>query len=233
MKKFNFELSMASLIPEFVFQFLLNGSVAQDSITCIELEDLGDALKGAKDKELVEIKKFLSLDNVARDEEEEHECGEGCEHGHEHKDPLMPKSVEETMEEVDAELEEVDDEYFHRYTPAELRYIFDKVIDNIDKIYDYYMDYASLNLAITVNFKFAGGLEANLVVEFLGHGIKPDNIEECFYLPVKNAMVSDDVAVRVYFYYDTERTEEYEKAFKDITDVMNVKHEGKYNGGVH
>ena len=64
----------------------------------------------------------------------------------------------------------------------------------------------------------------------MGHGIKPENIDDSFYVTVKNAMVSDDIAVRVYFYYDTERTAEYEKVFKDITDVMNVKHEGKYNG---
>lgn len=230
MKKFNFELQMATLIPEFIYQFLLNGSIDQDSITCLELEDLGDSLKSANDPELKEIKKFLSLENDAHTDEAE-ECEDGCEHEHAH--PLIPKTVEETMEDVDAELEEVDSEYFHRYTPVELRYVFDKVIDNIDKIYDYYLDYATVNLSLTVNFKMTDGLESNLVVEFLGHGMKAENIEDSFYVPVKNALVSDDVAVRLYYYYDTERTEEYEKAFKEITDIMNVKHEGKYTGGMN
>src|ERR1035437_8001785 len=122
MRKFNFELSLASLIPEFINQFLLNASIDQNSITCLELEDLGDALKGARDPGLKDIKKFLSLDNESHLSGEENDCEDGCEHEHAHKDPLVPKSVEETMEEVDADLEEVDNEYYHRYTPAELRY---------------------------------------------------------------------------------------------------------------
>ncbi|MEI7542180.1 MAG: hypothetical protein WCJ94_02885 [bacterium] len=229
MKKFNFELQMASLIPEFINQFFLNVNIDQDSLTCIELEDLGDALKNAKDDELKDIKKFLSLDNVSHPEEAEEYAAIDDETKVD-TDPLFPKSVEETLDEVDAQLEEVDSDYYHRYTPTELKYIFDKVIDNIDKIYDYYLDYASVNLTMTINFKMQGTLESNLVVEFLGHGMKPDNIEDTFYLPVKNALVSDEVAVRIYFYYDIEKTAEYEKAFKEITDVMNVKHDGKYNG---
>lgn len=231
MKKFNFELQMAALIPEFINQFFLNVNIDQNSLTCIELEDLGDALKNAKDDELKDIKKFLSLDNILHPEEDEVE-NKNPEPAID-TDPLFPKSVEETLDEVDAQLEEVDSEYYHRYTPTELKYIFDKVIDNIDKIYDYYLDYASVNLTMTVNFKMKGTLESNLVVEFLGHGMKPDNIEDSFYLPINNALVSDEVAVRIYFYYDTEKTAEYEKAFKEITDVMNVKHDGKYNGNMN
>src|SRR5665811_1037773 len=122
MRKFNFELQMASLIPEFIYQFFFNANIDQDSLTCLELEDLGDALKNARDPELKEIKKFLSLDNESHTEDEGHECEDGCEHDHAHKAPQVPKSVEETMEEVDKDLEEVDNEYYHRYTTAELRY---------------------------------------------------------------------------------------------------------------
>ena len=233
MKTFNFKLQMASLIPEFIFQFLLNGNIDQDSITCVELEDLGDALKGAKDPSLKDIKKFLALDNGPGEEKEEPECEDGCEHEHGHSHEEGPKTVEETLDDVDADLEEVDSDYYHRYTPAELKYLFDKVIDNVDRIYDLYLDYATVNLTLTVNFRMTGALDTNLVVEFLGHGMKADDIEDSFYVPVKNAMVSDDIAVRVYFYYDAERTSDYEKVFGEIADVMNVKHEGKYNGGAH
>ena len=107
MKKINFELAFASLIPDFVSQFLLSDHISQDSAYCIELEDLRDSLKRVNDPEIADIKKFLSLEDEAL-RVHDHECGEGCDEG-EHS-VEAPKTAREALEDIDPELEEIDGE---------------------------------------------------------------------------------------------------------------------------
>jgi hypothetical protein len=234
MQKINFNLQMAGLIPDFVYQFLLNIYVKQDSISCVEFEDLRDALKGVSDPEMADIKKFLSMENRAEEDDcEEHECQDGCEHDHEHGHNHNLKPIDEIMEEVDEDLAEVDSEYFHKYTPAELKYIFEKIVYYIDKVYKYYFDYSGVNLTLTIGFTLEGGLETNMVLEFFRMGVKIEDIPEAHYLTIKNSMVSDDIVLRVYFYCDPEKKDKYDKVFQEITDIMNVKHDDMYKDGLH
>jgi hypothetical protein len=232
MRKINFTLQLATLLPEFIFQFLLNGHIEQDSITCIELEDLRDALKSVHDPEMDDIKKFLSMENKAEEDETARECGDGCDHEHGMEHDHGPKPLEQAMDEVDGDLEEVDSEFYHKYTPAELKYIFEKIVYYIEKVYKYYLNYSEINLTLTVGFVMDGGLEANMAVEFFQTGVIPETIDDAYYMPVKNAMVSDDIALRVYFYYDKEKESRYDAIFSDIADIMNVKHEDRYKGGL-
>ncbi len=227
MQKINFNLDLASMIPDFLYQFTLNGHVEQGSITCLELEDLRDALKSVNDPEMADIKKFLSMEN------DTHECEEcGHEHGPEHEHaPADP--VSQAMDEVDEEIIEVDDEFFHKYTPAEIKYIFEKIVYNIDKVYKYYMDYTTMNLALTVGLRLEGGLETNLVVEFFTTGYNPGPVEAGYYLPVKNAMVSDSVALRAYLICEEGKEAEFDAVLTKVTDIMNVKVEDRYKEGLN
>jgi hypothetical protein len=229
MKKINFELAFASLIPDFVSQLLLSDHIRQDSAYCIELEDLRDSLKRVNDPEIADVKKFLSLEDEAL-MVHEHACGEDCDE----EEPAGgdPKTAREALEDIDPELEEIDDEYYHIYTPAELRYIFDRINNSIDKLYKYYMDYSSVNLTLTVGFKFVNGLEAALVVEYFHPGLAMESPgDDAMYLPVKNPKVSDEISLRAYFSMDAGRIGEYEAAFKEVTDMLNVKHDDRYTKG--
>jgi hypothetical protein len=229
MKKINFELAFAALMPDFVSQFLLSEDILQDSAYCVELEDLRDSLKSVNDPEVADIKKFLLLEEET---ESGHECGEEC--GHEKHVETGPKTIQEALEDIDPELEEIDGEYYHIYTPVELRYIFDRVNDSIDKLYRYYLDYASVNLTLTVGFKFINGLEAALVVEYFRHASELDEPDEgSFYLPVKNQKISDEISLRAYFSVDGDNSAEYEAAFKRVTDLLNVKHDDRYTKGLN
>jgi hypothetical protein len=234
MKKINFEIQLATLLPEFIYQFMLNGHINQDSINCIELEDLRDSIKNVHDHDLDDIRKFLFVENKTEDEEEGHHHEAGDVHNDTADATGGLKSIDASMGAVDEELEEIGSEYFHRYTPVELKYIFDKIIDAIDKIYKYYLDHTELNLILTIGFKFDNELESNLVVEFFQTGFKPETLDdEVYYVPCRNAMVSDDIAVRAYFNTDPDESELYEESFKKVTDLMNVKVEDRYKEGLN
>ena len=51
MQKLNLEQAFATLIPDFIYQFLSNGHVDRESINCLALEDLRDAMKRTKEPE--------------------------------------------------------------------------------------------------------------------------------------------------------------------------------------
>ena len=94
------------------------------------------------------------------------------------------------------------------------------------------MDYASVNLTLTVGFKFVNGLEAALVVEYFHPGLAMEDLgDDSLYLPVKNQKVSDEISVRTYFSIDAGKIVEYEAAFKEVTDMLNVRHDDRYTKG--
>ncbi|MCE5299914.1 MAG: hypothetical protein LLG37_03445 [Spirochaetia bacterium] len=240
MRKIKFNLQMAGLIPDFLYQFLENDLVERQSINCLEFEDLRDSLKSNKDKELESIRRFLS---IGAPHVHTGECDSGHEHEHEEEEKGADDEInvefgpseqlDDAMKDVDAEILEVDEDGFHAYTPGELKYAFGEIIYNIDMVYEVYCEYTGVNPIFTVGFKMKNGLEAALAVEFLKRGEKAEDTGEAFEVPIKNSSVSDDISCRVYIYYNTEKTDEYEKAFKEITDIMGVKHDDRYMGGLH
>jgi hypothetical protein len=231
MQKINFELALATLLPEFIMQFLLSSEISQNSSYCIELEDLRDSLKRVDDPEIADIKKFLSLESGDLPAGgHTHECDGEC--GHEVQKQTQDEDIPEELRELDPELEEVDNEYFHVYTPAELRYIFDRINNSIEKLYRYYMDYATVNLTLTIGFRFENGLESALVVEYIqdGLGAAPWG-DDCLELPVNDARVSDDIKMRACFSIDPDKKAQYIEAFSRITEMLNVKHDDRYTKG--
>lgn len=217
MPKLNFELAFATLIPEFINQFLGSPHVDKESITCLDLEDLRDAIKNSEEKGLDGIKRFLSAEaeqarTVMSDEELTKE-----------------DKLEMLAEELDSELEMVDDDMYHKYTAGELKYVFGEIMDNIEDVYDLYKNYAELNITLNVGFMLKNGLESGLVIEFLSLSETPEYLEDVFFIPVKNYLVSDGLLARVYLVYEKEKESQYKAKFDEIAAALSMK--GSAGGG--
>lgn len=218
MDKLKIELPFATLLPDFIYQFLSAEQVDKVIFTCLELEDVRDALIYAEEPELKEIKDFLSITETGGEEPEEDESAEG--------DESKESALESMMEEVDAELEEIEDENYHRYTPGELKYIFEKIIYNINLVYDYCLKLTGVPLTLSIGFRMVDDdefREANLVVDFLHTQEKPEPAEGAFFVPMKNYLVSDDVMARAYFFYEPEYKRFYAKKFDEIVKLITLK----------
>jgi hypothetical protein len=94
------------------------------------------------------------------------------------------------------------------------------------------MDYATVNLTLTIGFRFENGLESALVVEYIqdGLGAAPWG-DDCLELPVNDARVSDDIKMRACFSIDPDKKAQYIEAFSRITEMLNVKHDDRYTKG--
>jgi hypothetical protein len=150
MPKLNFELSFATLIPEFLHQFLSAAQVDRESITCLDFEDLRDAVKNTKESGLEGIRRFLAIEDEGEVEVEE-------------KEVITPDTgLEKMSDELDAELQEVDNDLFHKYTPGEIKYMFGEIVDNIDLLYRLYKAHAGMNLTLSAGFKLKSGLESGI-----------------------------------------------------------------------
>lgn len=210
MPKLNFELTFATLIPEFVYQFLSSAQVDKNSITCLDLEDLRDAVKGSTSAELEGIRQFLSAHEVECEVEDEETM-------------TADEKLENMSDKLDVELELVDDEMYHKYTPGELKYIFGEIIDNIDEVYSLYKNHAGINLALSVGFKLKNGLETGLVIEFLSMAETPEFLENVFFIPMANYMASDGILSRMYLVYEKEKEGQYAPEFSEISAVLSLK----------
>ncbi len=215
MPRLDFELSFATLIPDFIYQFLSNEYINALSATCMGLEDVRDVVADDTSEELEPARKFLAAgqkekgDNSGQEEE------------------IMPEGgmddLENMPDKLDAELAEVDNEYYHLYTPGELRFIFEKIIENIDVIFPRFREKTGINMALPVGFKTQKGLEANLVVEFLDIGERPERLENVYLVSMADYMVSDRKLARVYFRVDNEKFKEYEKVFGEAVKLIKLK----------
>jgi hypothetical protein len=221
MPKLNVELSFATLIPEFLHQFLSAAQVVRESITCLDFEDLRDAVKNTKEPELEGIRQFLAVENEGKDEEK----GKG---------EIIPDTgLEKMSDELDAELEAIDDELYHRYTPGEIKYMLGEVIDNIELLYGLYKAHADLNLSLSVGFKLKSGLESGIVIEFLSINESPEFLEDVFFIPMKNYFVSDDIIARMYIVYEKEKQGKYSAEFAEIAAMLQLKQGGDAPPHVH
>ncbi|MBN2754073.1 MAG: hypothetical protein JXR81_04320 [Candidatus Goldbacteria bacterium] len=232
MDKIKVELPFATLLPDFIYQFLSAEQVDKAIFTCLELEDVRDALIDASEPELKEIKDFLSIVEDSMQEESEDEEKEEAEGG---EGIIISKEsgLENMMEEVDAEFEEIDDENYHKYTPGELKYIFEKIIYNIDLVYNYCLKLTGVPLTLSIGFRLVDDdefREASLVVDFLHMEEKPDSAEEAFFVPMKNHLVSDDIMARAYLFYEPEYKRFYKKQFDEIADLITLKGFAGENG---
>ncbi len=200
MQQLNFILPFATFIPEFIYQFLSTEYIDKNGITCFELEDLRELIINNETRGLDEIKKFLMIDS----EEPEGE-------------------FKDSEAQLDFELLEVDDEYYHKYTPGELKFIFDEIIKNIDELYDKFYNYFGLNMSYTIGFKTIKNTEMNMVIEFLSTKQEPGFINEAFYINIENNKVSDDIISFVYF--TGENKELDEKILKNIINLIEFREE--------
>ncbi|HDQ26476.1 MAG TPA: hypothetical protein ENN43_07020 [bacterium] len=213
-RNLDFKLRFASLLPEFIHQFLISPGIEQDSITCLELEDLKDALQGCGEPELEGIMRLLDAE---REKEAVVEPPEDM------TNEEKKARLEKMSEKLDAELEAVDDVLYHAYTPAELKYIFEQIIDNAELIYSIYRRHADISPALAINFSFKNGIEAGFVIEFQRLPETPAPPEECFLLPILNNMVTDDITACAYFLSEPEEEEEAYAALTDVIGVLNLK----------
>jgi len=219
MPKLNFEISLATLIPEFLHQFLSAAQVDRESITCLDFEDLRDAVKNTKEPELEGIRQFLAVENEAA-VAKEHEL-------------TQDESLEQMSDELDAEIEAVDDELYHKYTPGEIKYMLGEIIDNIDLLYGIYKAHADLNLSLSVGYRLKSGLESGIVVEFLTVTESPEFLEDVFLIPMKNYFVSDDIIARMYIVYEKEKLDQYKSEFDKISAALQLKQGGDDTPHVH
>lgn len=201
MPNLSFRLSLATLIPDFIYQFLSNEFIDNNIFTCFELEDVRNSVLNLKYKELENIEKFLMIEK---------------------KGDNKKNTSQEILDKLDAEFNEIDNEYYHRYTPGELKYIFGEILNNIDIIYDAYKKEFETNMILTINFKFKDGLESNMIIEFLNINETPDYLDDVFFLPMDNYFVSDNIIVRVYFYNDKKKQNKYEYFFDKIFKIISL-----------
>lgn len=201
MPNLNFRLSFATLIPDFIYQFLSNEFIDHNIFTCFELEDIRNSILKLQHDDLKNINKFLMIDNE--------EIGK-------------QNITENTMDTLDDILDEIDNEYYHRYTPGELRYIFGEIISNIDIIYESFKKETGTNLILTIGFKFKDSLESNMILEFLNINETPTYLEDVFFLPIENYFVSDDIIARIYFHNEKEKQIKYEYFFNEIFKIINL-----------
>ena len=216
MPNLNIRLQFASLIPDFIYQFLSNDFIDSDNLTCLELEDVREAIASDRSAELEPVRKFLAVEEGAEIKREELRIK---------NEEEKYEKLEEMADRLDAELEEVDDEYYHRYTPGELKFVFEKIHENVDKIYGLFKADTGTNMCLAIGFKTKGGLESNMVIEFLHMDEKPEYMEDVFFLPMDNYLMSDDIISRVYFYYEKEKEQEYKKVFDDVVKLLQLKPE--------
>lgn len=202
MPNLNFRLSLATLIPDFIYQFLSNEFIDHNVFTCFELEDIRNSILKLKNDDLKNINKFLMINNEACDKQN------------------ITKNIMETL---DDELNEIDNEYYHRYTPGELKYIFGEIISNIDIIYESFKKETGTNLILTIWFKFKDNLESNMILEFLNRNDTPAYLGDVFFLPIDNCFVSDDIIAKIYFYNEKEKQIRYEYFFNEIFKIINLK----------
>ena len=202
MPNLNFRLLYATLIPGFIYQFLSNEFIDQNIFTCFELEDVRNSILKLHNDRLKSIKKFLIIDKEAVDKQ---------------------NKIKDIMNNLDDELAEIDNEYYHRYTPGELKYIFDEIVNNIDVIYDAFKRETGINLSLIIGFKFKDGLESNMIIEFLNIEETPSYLEDVFFLPMENYFVSDNIIARIYFNYNKEKINQYEHFFNEIFKIINLK----------
>jgi hypothetical protein len=232
MRLLNLKLAFASLIPDFIYQFLSTEYTSKEGLTCLELEDVKlIAQKRPDDAEMESIRKFLESGTVDNSEENSSNP----------EDPDIDiagldkrqATIGKMLNDLDPELEAVDDELYHVYTPGELRFIFEKITDQIDKIYFLNKKETESNLTLTITFKVKAGEQgwndASLVIEFFDVLDYMPPVEDAFVLPIEKPNVSDSVVARVYIYYDTDETAVYEAAFGKIINIMNL----KGNEGLH
>jgi len=215
MPRLNFELSLATLIPDFIYQFLSNEYIEASSATCMALEDVRDVVDADTSRELEPVRKFLAAgqketgENNGQEEEAAPESG--------------PDDLEAMSDKLDAEMAEVDNEYYHLYTPGELRFIFEKIIENIDVIYPGVKEKTGINMALPIGFKTKKGLEANLVVEFLDIDERPEHLENVYLISMADYMVSDRKLARAYFRVDNKKFKEYEEEFNEAIKLIKLK----------
>jgi len=215
MPNLDFKLSFASLIPDFIYQFLSTEYMDSSNLTCMELEDVREAISSDSSEELKSIRNFLAADKKIENSELE------IKNNSEEENKL-----EKMADKLDEELAEVDDEMYHRYTPGELRFIFEKIIENIDVVYEKFKAHTSLNMGLAIGFKTKKGLESNMVVEFLHIDDRPEFLEDVFLVPMGNYMVSDKIIARIYFRVDPEKTVEYAGEFDEAIRMIELKPEG-------
>lgn len=201
MQELKFHLSLATLIPEFIYQFLSTELVEQNTFTCLELEDVRNSIVKSQLVNLNNINKFLMIN----------------------EEDFKLQNNKNTIENIDEELKEIDNEYYHKYSAGELKYIFDEIINNIDIIYNAFKKETGINLLLTIGFKFKDGPETNMVIEFLNIEEKNEYFEDMFFLPIDNCFVSDNIIARIYFYYDKNEIKKYEYFLNQIFDIINLK----------
>jgi len=217
--KIKLTLPFATLIPDFIYQFLSSEGIEKNAVDCMELEDLRDALLRSHEPELAELREFLQID----EEQGEENAAEADESSRTPADDI--EDMENLMDDVDSSLELIDEDLYHRYTPGELKHVFEQIVYNIDMVYTHYKRYSGLNLALSVGFlvEEAGvPLESNMIVEFLHLNEQPEPMDSGVYvLPMKSYNVSDDIIARVYFYIDESKKELYDRAFERIAAALN------------
>lgn len=223
MPKFSLELAFATLIPDFIYQFFSASQVNGGSLTCLELEDLGDSIRSANGRELDGMKQFLAIDDRG-----------GVKSGDENSEDSLTETekLELMSGRLDAELEEVDSELYHRYTPGELKYIFGEIVDNIDRVYALFKENTGLNMAFSIGFSFSNGLESSLVIEFLHIDDTPEPPGDVLFVPMKDYLVSDRILARAYFLYEDRKQAEYDGLFQDIAGMLQMK-SGSAENGLH
>ncbi len=202
MRELNFKLPFSTLIPDFIYQFLSTEYIERNFSTCFELEDLREVIIHNDMKGIDEIKNFLMI-------EEQNIEGKIKLEADEHN--------------LDYELAEIDDEYYHRYTPEELRFIFAEIINNIDELYDAFFNFFGMNMTFTIGFKTKENIEMNMVIEFLSTDKEPEFIKEAFYIGINNKKVSDNIIAFLYFVGDD--NEECQKFLNNIINSIEFKEE--------
>lgn len=223
MHKFDLKIPFATLIPEFAYQALSTEFVEKDSITCLELEDIREALLHSDERELKDIRAFLGIGNDDRAFFDE---GLGDDEG------IYGEDDREAL--LEGELEEVDADLYHKYTPGEIKFILGEIIENIDAVYDYYYEYSGLNLVLTSGFVFQAGekagkkeqrkkYESGFVVEFFKKGHMPELPGDVFVVSVGSQEVSDTVSARVYFTCNPAYMAGYERYFAAVAKLLNIK----------
>lgn len=221
MPKLDLKIAFAALVPDFAYQALSTEFVEKDSITCLELEDLREALLHNEDRALKDIRAFLA---IGADERADFDSGYDEEgEMHDDSDGLL-----------DDELEEVDADLYHRYTPGEVKFILGEIMEHIDEVYEAYHDYSGLNLALTAGFVFQAGekagkreqrkkYETGLIVEFFKTGNEPEMPEDVFEVPVASKNLSDTISARAYFTCNSDYMGGYETYFAAISRILNMK----------
>ncbi|MEI7641040.1 MAG: hypothetical protein WCJ46_05995 [bacterium] len=248
MQKFNLELTVAGLIPEFILQFFSTEHIKKGSLTCMELEDLRDVLLADDTQGLDEIKKFLVAnreDEHAEDEGDESEDSKDDEKNDDEKDadsdevvdyaPPGSEHMKAFYSKIDKDIAEVDDYYYNRFTAEELKYIFELIIDKIDEVYSIYKKETGMGLVFTIGFELDNErmqktrekrkvYEGTLAVEFLLVKEKADEDNGNITLvPMKNDKVSDDIKARMYFFCNSQNKDKFEEIFNLTAQVLKLR----------